>query len=138
MILQFQRTAADPKFELKKIQKPVQIVYASTGITASTTKVVSDVRAKKEADPAWWDALMAKYLSVVERAGKDGGISLLRNSWGNGVSYNVVNLLFLILAVTVQILSWKLVTPWPLVSLSMRTMLCARNSQCRALSSTTL
>ena len=72
---QFQRTEADPKFELKKIRKPVQIVYASTGITASTTKVVGDVRAKKEADPAWWDALMAKYLSVVERAGECCGMS---------------------------------------------------------------
>ena len=43
----------------------VRIVYASTGITASTSTVVGDVRAKKEADPAWFDGLMAEYLKVV-------------------------------------------------------------------------
>lgn len=67
-VLKFQRTAGDPKFELKAIKQPVQIVYASTGITASTTEVVGDVRDKKEADPEWWDALLAKYVALVEAA----------------------------------------------------------------------
>lgn len=50
-VLKFQRTDGAPSFQMKAIKHPVQIVYASTGITASTTEVVGDVRAKKEADP---------------------------------------------------------------------------------------
>ncbi|KAJ1476892.1 hypothetical protein T484DRAFT_1823187, partial [Baffinella frigidus] len=48
----FQRTEGDPKFTMKTLEKGVEIVYASTGITASTSKVVGDVKAKKEADEA--------------------------------------------------------------------------------------
>ena len=59
-VLRFQRTESAPIFIKKKIKSPVRIVYASTGITASTSKVVGDVRAKKEADPAWFDALLTK------------------------------------------------------------------------------
>ena len=54
-VLRFQRTEGDPKFETKKLKKGVEIVYASTGITASTTKVVGDVKAKKEADEKWFE-----------------------------------------------------------------------------------
>jgi len=67
-VLKFQRTAGDPMFQLKKIRKPISIVYASTGITSSTTEVVSDVRAKKEADPAWWDSLIQRYEALVKQA----------------------------------------------------------------------
>lgn len=59
-VLRFQRTEGEPIFTMKKITSPVRIVYASTGITASTSKVVGDVRAKKEADPAWFDALIVR------------------------------------------------------------------------------
>ena len=54
-----------PIFIKKKISQPIRIVYASTGITASTTEVVGDVRAKKEADPAWFDSLMKEYMGIV-------------------------------------------------------------------------
>ena len=64
-VLRFQRTDDAPIFTMKKISSPIRIVYASTGITASTSKVVADVRSKKEADPAWFDALLAKYVSLV-------------------------------------------------------------------------
>jgi len=67
-LLKFQRTDGAPIFEKYKIQTPVRIVYASTGITASTTKVVGDVRAKKEADPAWFDNLLQQYLALVQPA----------------------------------------------------------------------
>ena len=66
-VLRFQRTAGDPIFQKKSLQNPIRIVYASTGITVSTTEVVGDVRAKKEADPAWFDDLLSKYLHVAAR-----------------------------------------------------------------------
>ena len=69
-LLRFQRTDGAPIFERKKIAEPIRIVYASTGITASTTRVVADVRAKKEADPAWFDDLMNQYLELVQRGEK--------------------------------------------------------------------
>ncbi len=69
-VLKFQRTDGDPIFETRNLKKEVLIVYASTGITSSTTEVVGDVRKKKEADPAWFDALQERYMSVYNRAEK--------------------------------------------------------------------
>jgi mevalonate kinase len=69
-VLKFQRTDGDPIFEKKKISEPIRIVYASTGITSSTTKVVGDVKAKKEADPEWFDDLLKKYVALVEKGEK--------------------------------------------------------------------
>lgn len=66
-VLKFQRTEGDPIFLKKKIKEPIRIVYASTGITSSTTKVVGDVKAKKEADPEWFDSLLKKYVALVEK-----------------------------------------------------------------------
>ena len=63
-VLRFERTDSAPRFDKKKIATPIRIVYASTGITASTSKVVADVRAKKEADPAWFDGLLAQYMRI--------------------------------------------------------------------------
>jgi mevalonate kinase len=60
----------DPIFVTKKLKTPVEVVYASTGITASTSKVVADVRAKKEADEAWFGALIGKYQELVIRGEK--------------------------------------------------------------------
>jgi mevalonate kinase len=67
-ILKFQRTEGEPLFERKAIAKPMLIVYASTGITSSTTAVVGDVRAKKESDPAWFEALLQNYVALVQKA----------------------------------------------------------------------
>lgn len=67
-VLKFQRTDGAPIFETKKFASPALIVYASTGITASTTAVVGDVRKRKEADPAWFDALMNRYMVLCEEA----------------------------------------------------------------------
>eukprot|EP00980_Cylindrotheca_fusiformis_P026194 scaffold15514_cov129-Cylindrotheca_fusiformis.AAC.2 len=69
-LLRFQRTSGDPIFVKKKIKDPIRIVYASTGITASTTEVVGDVRSRKESDPEWFDKLMAKYLNLVAEGEK--------------------------------------------------------------------
>lgn len=43
-------------------------MYASTGITASTTVVVGDVRARREADRAAYDALEARYDAIYNAA----------------------------------------------------------------------
>ncbi len=57
-VLRFQRTDGDPVFVTKQLREPIRIVFASTGITSSTTKVVGDVRAKKEAEPEWFEGLL--------------------------------------------------------------------------------
>lgn len=67
-ILRFQRTDGEPIFEKKKILTPMKLVFASTGITSSTTTVVGDVRAKKENDPVWFEGLLQKYIALVEKA----------------------------------------------------------------------
>jgi mevalonate kinase len=67
-VLRFQRTAGDPLFETRALGQEILIVYASTGITSSTTKVVGDVRAKREADPAWYAALEQRYMAVFDAA----------------------------------------------------------------------
>lgn len=66
-LLRFQRTEGAPIFDKKSLPSPIRIVYASTGITASTTKVVSDVRAKKEADEVWFSNLLEEYKKIVEQ-----------------------------------------------------------------------
>ena len=79
-LLRFQRTDGAPIFEKKTLASPIRIVYASTGITASTTKVVGDVRAKKEADEEWFANLIEEYKLLVEEgqtAVEDGDLNRL-------------------------------------------------------------
>jgi mevalonate kinase len=63
-----------PKFERLKLERAIQLVIASTGITASTKVVVGDVRLKKEANPEWWDTIANEYKQLVH----DGRDALLR------------------------------------------------------------
>ena len=77
-LLRFQRTDADPIFQPQALPTPCRIVYASTGITASTTEVVGDVKAKKEADPAWYAALEKRYMDEVLPAAE---AALLGGDW---------------------------------------------------------
>lgn len=79
-VLRFQRTDDAPIFITKQIKDPIRIVFASTGITSSTTKVVGDVRAKKEADPEWFEDLISRYSKLVvqgEKALDDGDLETL-------------------------------------------------------------
>lgn len=69
-VLRFQKTDTKPIFVKKKLKEPMRIVYASTGITASTTAVVGDVRAKKEADEDWFSSLLSRYVDLAERGEK--------------------------------------------------------------------
>ncbi len=54
--------------ETIKLSKPVDMVIASSGMTANTSVVVADVRAKKEENPKWFDKIVKDYKSLV----KDG------------------------------------------------------------------
>ncbi|EJK44829.1 hypothetical protein THAOC_36600 [Thalassiosira oceanica] len=67
-LLRFQRTDGDPIFEKKQFPSPIRIVYATTGITASTTEVVGDVRAKKQADETWFSSMLDEYNKIVAEA----------------------------------------------------------------------
>jgi mevalonate kinase len=69
-LLKFQRTDDAPIFTKMQIKAPIRIVYASTGITASTMTVVGDVRDKKEKDPEWFDGLLKQYVAIVEKGEK--------------------------------------------------------------------
>lgn len=55
-------------FNSIKLDKSVNLVVAATGITASTTEVVGDVRTKKEADPAWFKGIAQEYDALVNNA----------------------------------------------------------------------
>lgn len=57
-----------PSFESITLKEPVNLVIASTGITASTTVVVGDVRNKKDADPEWFEKIAKEYESLVHDA----------------------------------------------------------------------
>ncbi len=46
----------------------INLVIASSGLTASTTKVVGDVRAKKEANPDWFEKIASEYRTLVDEA----------------------------------------------------------------------
>jgi mevalonate kinase len=64
-----------PKFEKLKLDRAVNLVIASTGITASTIEVVGAVKIRKEADPKWFDIISEQYNKVVHE-GKDALIQL--------------------------------------------------------------
>lgn len=60
-LLVYQKTPQGPKFSRLPSRVPMFIVVVSTGITASTTEVVGDVRKLKEADPKRFEYLIEKY-----------------------------------------------------------------------------
>jgi len=66
-LLRFQRSSKGPIFETQTLEAPCLVVFASTGITSSTTEVVGDVRKKKESNPEWFEKLQSKYDDVYAR-----------------------------------------------------------------------
>jgi len=54
---------------------PVNIVIANTGLTASTAKVVADVRKQKDKDPEKFEKIFNDYFDIVSKARK----ALIRN-----------------------------------------------------------
>ena len=61
-------TGGPPTFENLKLDGEMYLVIAATGISSSTKEVVGDVRAKKEAEPAWFERVSSEYESVVKDA----------------------------------------------------------------------
>jgi mevalonate kinase len=57
-----------PKFETLKLRDAANLTIAATGLTASTTEVVGDVRTKKEADSDWFEKLASRYHDLVSNA----------------------------------------------------------------------
>jgi mevalonate kinase len=51
--------------ETIKLKKPVEMVIASSGMTANTTVVVGDVRKKKEENPDWFANVVEQYESLI-------------------------------------------------------------------------
>jgi mevalonate kinase len=60
-LLTYQRVAGKSSFAPVVFGSPLYLVVVGTGITASTTKVVGDVRALKEKDPQWFADVMKRY-----------------------------------------------------------------------------
>ena len=54
--------------ETIKITKPIEMVIASSGMTANTSVVVADVREKKEDNPKWFNGIVDEYKGLI----KDG------------------------------------------------------------------
>lgn len=54
--------------ETIKVAKPVEMVIASSGMTANTSVVVADVRKKKEENPDWFDKIIKEYQDVMKEA----------------------------------------------------------------------
>lgn len=55
-----------PTFSPITLDGSINFIIASTGITASTTEVVGDVRAKKEANPKWFTRIANEYEHLVK------------------------------------------------------------------------
>ncbi len=54
-----------PTFEKIKLDKAMNLIIGSTGLTASTVEVVGDVRSKKEEDPSWFEKIAEEYEQLV-------------------------------------------------------------------------
>lgn len=52
--------------ETIKLKKPIDLVIASSGMTANTAVVVADVRKKKEENPEWFEGIIQEYQEVVK------------------------------------------------------------------------
>ena len=57
-----------PTFKPITLDDSINFIIASTGITASTTEVVGDVRTKKEANPDWWNIIAKEYETLANSA----------------------------------------------------------------------
>jgi len=57
-----------PTFEMIKLPQSVDLVIASTGLTASTKQVVGDVRRKKDENPDWFEQIATEYDGLVREA----------------------------------------------------------------------
>jgi mevalonate kinase len=66
-LIQFKK-GKTPKFEHIKSPKQIEIVMGNTGLTANTTKVVGDVRGRKETDPVKYDKIFQLATDLIPKA----------------------------------------------------------------------
>jgi mevalonate kinase len=69
-LLTYRRAGGVAAFSALPLAAPLYLVVVSTGITASTTKVVGDVRRLKDEKPDWFDGVMRAYDAIVIAATK--------------------------------------------------------------------
>lgn len=67
-LLTYQRTSKGPKFTKIAFGTELFLIVVGTGITASTTKVVGEVKQLKESKPAWWKDIMSRYEVIIKKA----------------------------------------------------------------------
>lgn len=67
-LIAYRRTDGKSVFNPIPFNSPLYVVVVGTGITASTTKVVGDVRVLKEAKPEFFADVMARYGAVEREA----------------------------------------------------------------------
>ena len=67
-LLTYKRAEGKSVFAPITFSTPLYLVVVGTGITASTTKVVGDVRAMREKDPKWYADLSRAYASIADLA----------------------------------------------------------------------
>ena len=53
--------------ETIKLEKPIELVIASSGMTANTAVVVGDVRKKKEENPEWFEGVVKEYQEIIKK-----------------------------------------------------------------------
>ncbi len=51
--------------ETIKLAEPIEMVIASSGMTANTSVVVADVRKKKEENPEWFEGIVNEYKALI-------------------------------------------------------------------------
>ncbi|KEG09108.1 putative mevalonate kinase [Trypanosoma grayi] len=67
-LISYRREGRKPIFSRVPVTAPLFLVVCSTGITASTTKVVGEVRQLKMAKPEWFADLLERYNRCVREA----------------------------------------------------------------------
>lgn len=70
------------KMDLLQSPKKIPLIIANSGITASTTEVVADVRRLKEENPQKFDKIFSRYKKLAEKAKKallQGNIAVIGN-----------------------------------------------------------
>lgn len=67
-LLSYRRDQGNSIFAPIRFTQPLFLVVVGTGITASTTKVVDEVRALKNKNAAWFDGIMARYNEIATSA----------------------------------------------------------------------
>ena len=69
-LLTFKRTPGGPQFS--KVSTPAvgYLVVVSTGITASTTEVVGEIRKLRDSHPSMFESIQQQYMSIFEESSK--------------------------------------------------------------------